>query len=84
MLALALNTSCAVSPSFIPEVEKLPCQRNSSVANAFVEASSSRFWAPSARFDFVTATFAGAPTAQPFLPMREFHLSGIASLLAKI
>jgi len=64
------------------ESEKLPCQktipsyRNLSGANAFAAASSSRFRDLSARFDFVTAIYADAPTAQPFLPTREFHLNG--------
>ena len=35
-------------------------------------------------FGFVTATFADAPTAQPFLPTREFHLNVTESLLVKI
>ncbi len=55
--------------SICPCQKTTPCwHRNLCAGNAFVVASSSRFWDPSARFGFVTATFADAPTAQPFLP----------------
>ena len=60
------------------------CRQHLSGVTAFVAASSSRLLDPSARFGFVTATFAGEPTAQPFLPTREFHLIGTGSLLVKI
>jgi hypothetical protein len=61
-----------------------PQHRNLSGANASVAASSSRFWDQLVRLGFVTAIFVDAPTAQPFLPTREFRLNGTGSLLVKI
>src|SRR5580704_15951571 len=64
--------------------QKTPQHRNLSGANASVPPSSSRFWDQLVRLSFVTAIFVDAATAQPFLPMREFHLNDTGSLPVKI